>query len=452
MEVLLGLGSIWVFRLVGSQPMRMTWNCASILRRTREPSMSTTATTTTDGEQLVVPRTADLETAPTARSHVATILIVDDDMDMRRLAEQVVRRDGHEALLVENGEDALKAAHDHRPDLILLDCQMPGLDGFDVCQRLRENQSLTDIPVIFLTGLTSTSDKTRGLAVGGSDYVTKPVDRAELTARIRTHLELGRVRRELRRNAEQLERLVKSQTGRLDQARDGQQSLLVDPKSFPELNIAVRFQPAHEAGGDFYEVMRFTDDEFGFFVADVSGHDLGVAYVTGALKALTGCFTSEVLSVDETMFLLNSGLRKFLPVGRYTTACYAKYSVSDSTVELGSAGHPAPFVQRKSGDSGYLDLCGDILGMHETVFCGSTSISVCPGDRLYLYTDGLIESYPDSVGRKGSRSLGCERFKDAVVSMAEHPLQQTVDSVVDDVVKQCSGAVTDDVILLGIEF
>jgi sigma-B regulation protein RsbU (phosphoserine phosphatase) len=303
-----------------------------------------------------------------------------------------------------------------------------------------------------LTARASAKDKVEGFASGGSDYLTKPVDVVELAVRVRIHIELSQNRRRLQEQARQLREIVAGQSVRLDQVRQGQESLLANPKEFSDLNVAVRFIPAFEAGGDFYDIVRLNESSFGFFVADVAGHDLGTAYLTGALKALTVSFANEAMSVDDTILMMNSSLGRFLGAGQYATLCYMKYLRSRSQIEIINAGHPYPILQQVSGQVEVLDMTGDVLGIHDTVVCNSRSIPVAAGERLFIYTDGLIESYSDPEGRMGKRIWGVEKLVEQISNRRGDSLENAVNSIIDDLVKQCDGRLEDDVVLMAIEF
>lgn len=119
------------------------------------------------------------------------LLIVDDAMENIQILNHVLGEE-HEVLFAMNGEKALELAHQHRPDLILLDAVMPGMDGYEVCAALRASAELRDIPVIFVTALTTPEDETRALEAGAVDFITKPFNVAVVRARVRTHLTLKR--------------------------------------------------------------------------------------------------------------------------------------------------------------------------------------------------------------------------------------------------------------------
>ncbi len=125
------------------------------------------------------------------------ILAVDDTHASLRLLTDILKAEDYEVRAAINGELALHSASVNRPDLVLLDIRMPLMDGFEVCRRLKANPATRDIPVIFLSAASETVDKVQGFEVGAVDYVTKPYQREELLARVRTHLELDRLRHHL---------------------------------------------------------------------------------------------------------------------------------------------------------------------------------------------------------------------------------------------------------------
>ena len=137
-----------------------------------------------------------------------TILIV-DDMRTNALALAAILKSEWTVKTTQDGETALHiAAEDPIPDLILLDISMPGIDGYEVCQRLKESEKTRDIPVIFVTAKDDQKDEALGLGLGAVDYIIKPVNKTIVKARIRNHLALQQALSELAHNNEELERLA----------------------------------------------------------------------------------------------------------------------------------------------------------------------------------------------------------------------------------------------------
>ena len=127
------------------------------------------------------------------------ILIVDDDEDCLELLKGKLVEQGHRVATAQSGADALALARELCPQLILLDAVMPGMDGFEVCRRLKEDAETRQTPVIFMAAVTDPIDKLHGLTIGGLDYITKPFDDAELLARTATALRLKQMQDELHR-------------------------------------------------------------------------------------------------------------------------------------------------------------------------------------------------------------------------------------------------------------
>ncbi len=139
-----------------------------------------------------------------AESIAKTILIVDDVPANLAVVSRHLEDHGYRAVVAQSGAEAIERAELVRPNLILLDVLMPGIDGFETCRRLKASQNTHDIPVVFMTALTDAADKLAGFEAGAVDYVTKPLDGPEVLARIDTHLSLYALRRELQRHNAQL--------------------------------------------------------------------------------------------------------------------------------------------------------------------------------------------------------------------------------------------------------
>src|SRR5580658_8955202 len=145
-------------------------------------------------------------------------MIVDDNPANLKLLEDMLLRQGHEVRSFPLGRLALAAATKNPPDLILLDINMPEMNGYEVCERLRRSEELSDIPVIFLSALNETQDKVKAFQSGGADYISKPFQFEEVQARVDAHLSVYRLRQALQRQNEQLEQAVAARTRELAQA------------------------------------------------------------------------------------------------------------------------------------------------------------------------------------------------------------------------------------------
>ena len=134
----------------------------------------------------------------------ADILVVDDTIANLQLLSGMLKEEGYRVRPVPSGALALRAANSQKPDLVLLDINMPEMDGYDVCRRLKADRDLSDVPVIFISALSETLDKVKAFQVGGIDYVTKPFQFEEVRARVQTHLRVQRLQHQLRQRNEEL--------------------------------------------------------------------------------------------------------------------------------------------------------------------------------------------------------------------------------------------------------
>jgi signal transduction histidine kinase len=205
------------------------------------------------------------------------ILIVDDDAGVRGVLKELLILEGYQLAVAENGPEALEKAADLAPDLILLDVMMPDMDGFEVCQRLRADPLLGDVPVIMLTALDDSDSRLRGIQAGADDFVSKPFEYVELQARVRTILRLNRYRRLL------MERMQREQAEEALAQRVTQLALLN--------RIGGRLAAMLELDGLLSEAVRLVQD-FGYprvtlYTMDQGGRGL-------LLKASAGAFSSPL--------------------------------------------------------------------------------------------------------------------------------------------------------------
>lgn len=132
-----------------------------------------------------------------AEEYADIILIVDDNPTNLRVLVDYLQTKGYKTLVATSGERAIQQLERHTPDLILLDVMMPGIDGFETCARIKANPATAEIPVIFMTALTDVEHKVAGFEAGAVDYITKPFQHAEVSARVNTHLMMQRQKRAL---------------------------------------------------------------------------------------------------------------------------------------------------------------------------------------------------------------------------------------------------------------
>jgi len=143
-------------------------------------------------------------------SSTPLVLIVDDNSKNLQILGNLLKDKGHKVAVAQNGDQALNYIKTQHPDLILLDVMMPGMNGFEVCRRIKKNKQTSDIPVLFITALTDTEHKLKGFAAGGEDYITKPFFKEEVLARVNVFIERQKTEKALKKSHVQLEDLNKT--------------------------------------------------------------------------------------------------------------------------------------------------------------------------------------------------------------------------------------------------
>ena len=136
-----------------------------------------------------------------------SILVVDDNKENLKVVSNFLKNEGYQIALSLNADDAMNILRNNDIDLVLLDVMMPGTDGFSMCRQMKKEPALAEIPVVFLTAKTETSDLVEGFESGGVDYITKPFQKEELIARVNNHIELTHTKKQVLKQAKQIERI-----------------------------------------------------------------------------------------------------------------------------------------------------------------------------------------------------------------------------------------------------
>ncbi len=321
---------------------------------------------------------------------IESILLVDDQPANLQVLSQTLEKLGAKLLFAKNGETALAIAQKARPNLILLDIMMPGIDGFEVCRRLKANPETRKVPVIFLSALDETGDKVRGLQLGAVDYVAKPFQPEEVIARVNTHLTIHRLSCEVQQQRDELEHelLVVSQL---------QRNLL--PERLPEipgLKLAVHYETSRYAGGDYYDVVQLPDGKLAVLVADAEGHAAPATVMMAMTCALFRSCSTRLGEPDQILSYLNDNLCK-VNRGSFVTAIFAVYDTHSRTLKMARAGNPLPILHRASEKTTTELSCEGVLimGLYPYTDVPVTEVTLQPGDRLLFYTDGITERFND---------------------------------------------------------
>lgn len=392
----------------------------------------------------------------------ASILIVDDTPENLEVLALILKKHGYRVQAVTSGEAALGAARREPPDLILLDVTMPEMNGYEVCERLKTDDGLHGIPVIFLSALTEPLDKVKAFASGGVDYVTKPFDLAELRARVETHLKLRRLSLALEENIAQLARANARMSRDLTSAAKIQRTFLPRAApSIPGVRFAWAYRPCDELAGDGLNIIPLGDGTAGVYILDVSGHGVSSALLSVTLSRLLSppSEPASILARDSSFLdrldvaspaavadLLNRLFPFDAATEQFATLMYGVLDAAAGEFRYVSAGHPGPLHLPAGGPPVILEHPGFPIGLSDERY-EERRLRLAPGDRLYLYSDGL----PDANNPDGER-FGEARLQDAVNRLRAELLDRGVAELLDDVARWQEGErPDDDISVLAIE-
>jgi sigma-B regulation protein RsbU (phosphoserine phosphatase) len=371
-----------------------------------------------------------------AKNSGERILVADDDATSRKLLLRILTRAGFTCTEAPDGIAALKELHDNPPSLLLLDYDMPGMNGAEVLKQLRHdgNAIVAQIPAIMLTGHGGEESEVLCLEAGADDFVTKPINGAVLRARIDTHLRLRSMRSQLQKQNDELEAWRQNLERDLEAARLTQQSLIPQkPPVLPGWEIAACYQPVIQVGGDIYGWLRMADSRILFWMVDATGHGASAALLTTLAKLLFHHGTAENNRPVEIMEAVNNDFRSIFGARSFMTAMCVALDPTTGRAGVVGAGHPPLLVARAGGRTESIPSSAPPLGLLERSNFIETTVELEPGDGFLLYTDGIYGS-----GHGENPQMSAKRLAETLQPIAE-TAQALLDRVVDQTVIRENG-------------
>jgi sigma-B regulation protein RsbU (phosphoserine phosphatase) len=315
------------------------------------------------------------------------VLLVDDAKANLDILVEGLKSD-HKLSLALNGESALQIAGRTPPDLVLLDIMMPGIDGYEVCRRLRQMPETAEVPIMFLSSLEEVQNKTRGFEAGANDYLTKPFEMLEVKARVKSLLK-----------AKAYNDAVKEQiASELRISREIQMGMLPHDFAAFEKHFRVGFgallEPAREVGGDLYGVCAAGPERLVLFIGDVSGKGIPASLFMVRAISLARLLARDIVEPERILARLNNELSSDNPSGMFVTFLCGVYQPASGRLALANAGHCRPALLRADETPCWAvkDL-GTALGFEHGIEFQRTELNMRDGDTLILYTDGVSEAF-----------------------------------------------------------
>ena len=338
------------------------------------------------------------------------VLLVDDARSNLDILVEGLKSD-HKLSLALNGEMALQVAASTPPDLVLLDILMPGMDGYEVCRRLRQLPETAEVPIMFLSSLEEVQNKTRGFEAGANDYLTKPFEMLEVKARVRALLK-----------AKAYNDAVKEQTAsELRISREIQMGML--PHDFAPFEKAYRvglaavLEPAREVGGDLYGVSAAGPDRLVLFLGDVSGKGIPASMFMVRAITVARLLSRDIAEPERILELLNDELATDNPYMMLVTFLCGVFEPSSGRLALASAGHCCPVIMPVGQAPRWaMQEHGTILGIEPGLKFERSELTLREGDTVIFYTDGVSEAF-----NPAEECYGDDRLLADVASFAGQP-------------------------------
>jgi two-component system response regulator len=314
---------------------------------------------------------------------------VDDEPFNIDYVEQELEDLGYETSSAENGREALEQVAKDAPDVILLDILMPEMDGFQVLEHLKSDNTLRNIPVIVVSALSDMSCIVKAVGLGAEDYLAKPFDPVLLKARLAASVEAKRLRdMEImysRQMEQELELAWQVQSGFLP----------AGVLEVPGWQIAATLRQSRQTSGDFYDLIPLENGKYGILVADVADKGMAAALYMVLSRTLIRTYSTQ-FPEDPARVLdaTNTRLLSDIKTGHFVTVFYSILDPVTGLLKYSNAGHNAPLHIKATArkEAQLLSRTGMALGVLDVAAWKKVQIQLDPGDTLVIYSDGVTDA------------------------------------------------------------
>jgi CheY-like chemotaxis protein/anti-sigma regulatory factor (Ser/Thr protein kinase) len=322
------------------------------------------------------------------------VLIADDDESARALLQAMIEAQGHRVVSASSGAEAVSAFMREKPDLVLMDVMMPGIDGYQATEHMRELSGEAFVPVIFVTAPEDDASLSRCITSGGSDFLVKPFSHEVLKAKIDGFAQLRRILRTVKTQRDEMaghNRWLKHEY----QVAEAVFAKVMHSDALNAPNIKYLVSPQAVFNGDIVLAAYRPSGELHVMVGDFTGHGLSAAIGAIPVADIFHGMTAKGFAVPEIVAEMNQKLRRALPPGLFLAAALIELDAKGRRLSVWNGGVPDVIVTR--GDRGEvsarLGSRNFPLAVVETgqLDCTLESVDIEPGQHIYLYTDGLTE-------------------------------------------------------------
>lgn len=379
------------------------------------------------------------------------VLIVDDSRDQLLLLELLLRNEGYQVLTATSGEQAWSLMQQQPTSLVVSDWVMPGMDGIELCQRIRDARFPHFVYFLLLTGRDDTASLVGGLNAGANDFLTKPLNPAELKARLQAGLRIVQLQRSLEEHNQRLSAALATIQRDIHSAAHMQRQLMPAHIEHGAVQCSWYLCPSHYLAGDLLDYFSLPDGRFVFYQLDIAGHGIPAALRSFALhNAVRSLHFNDSYRLDTPAQVIEYLNQRFQgEQGEFITLFYAQLQPASGVLRWVRAGHPCPFLLRASdGSVCELDHGGPPIGILPSLQWPEGEVQLAHGDRLFLHSDGVMEC-PDPE----QQLFGSQRLAQLLQQHAGSELLATCEAVAQALQQWSAGPVVhDDVSLLALEY
>ena len=352
------------------------------------------------------------------------LLVVDDDQLNRMLIGKYLENEGHQVTFAANGLEAFELMSKNTFDLMLLDIEMPEMNGYQVLETIMKDPQRPDLPIIVTSAIEELDSVVRCIEMGAEDYLIKPVNQILLKARINASLEKKHLRDKQTLTLRRLER-------EMEIARNTQLSIL--PEKLPDpigYDFGALMVPARAVGGDFYDFIPMKDNHWGIMIGDVADKGLPAAlYMTLTYSLLRSEATRET-SPDQALVNVNHYLLGMNASNMFVTVLCGILDTRSHKFSYARAGHLAPLILDSAGNIKSIPIQqSQPIGIFEHLQLDIGEISVPENSTLLLFSDGITEAVSDADEQFDEEQFtlvlkeSCQLSPDAICKKIWHAVQ-----------------------------
>lgn len=372
----------------------------------------------------------------------AKVLIVDDDQFQRLVLRQILSDSGFTQFReAEDGQTALDITREWEPDLLLLDINMPGMSGLDVCTTLKEEERHLNTVIIMQTAVSETDLKAKAFDAGITDFITKPLDPREVIARVMAHLERKILKAELQQDHQRLQDELK-EAMLLQNILLPTQKTLGEIREDQQLDISYYYHPCSELAGDYLAIKKLTKSRSIILAADISGHGVTAALYTFVFQSLFNEYNQDGLQCGELLEKMNKTLFSLMETGKFATAFACIIDTNTDTLEYSAAACPSPILF-SNGKTSILDTKALLLGVTAEAKYSTHVLPFKKGDMLCFYSDALLETHSGNEMAFTEESLA-----DYLASNTTYSASKTSQSIITKFFTSITEKASDDISLL----